>query len=239
MSRVRGTSMPCGPGATGAGHARSGWIREANGPPTPMQARDLAGVAPAEGSMCRPTWSSTPSSGSSRQQRCLPVYGGVTGWAVLALAGGVWFDGLTSAWSGGLPVTSRRRRLDDQLAADRRVGGDDRARSTLTVLDGVPVTSTLRAVVSSCDTPPTSARPSGASGWRRTPTWSRSTRWPPTPGCGRAPVFRRGSDPAVPQRRSLADENCWSPPRVRDGDLRARCGTAAAVVQPPGLRPLR
>ena len=119
-------------------------------------------------------------------------------------------------------------------AGIRRVGGGIAPRD-LTVVDGVPLTTAVHAVVfrHAARRRRSRGRP-GTSPWRRTPTWSRSTRRPPTRGCGRAPASAGLASPGVGAASLLADGELLVAAGGRDApDLEARCGLPRPLCNHP------
>ncbi len=76
----------------------------------------------------------------------LPAYGGVTGWAALAWAGGKWFDGLAPDGRTTLPVWLATSCADVRSQPGLRVSAEGLDPRDLTELDGLPITSLVRAV---------------------------------------------------------------------------------------------
>jgi hypothetical protein len=76
----------------------------------------------------------------------LPAYGGVTGWAALAWAGGKWFDGLAPDGRTPLPVWLATSCADVRSQPGFRVSAEGLDPRDLTEIDGLPVTSLVRAV---------------------------------------------------------------------------------------------
>lgn len=76
----------------------------------------------------------------------LPAYGGVTGWAALAWAGGRWFDGLAPDGRTPLPVWLATTCADVRSQRGISISAEGLDPRDLTELDGLPITTLVRAV---------------------------------------------------------------------------------------------
>jgi len=76
----------------------------------------------------------------------LPAYGGVTGWAALAWAGGRWFDGIAPDGRTTLPVWLATSCSDIRSQPGIRVSAEGLDPRDLTEIDGLPVTTLVRSV---------------------------------------------------------------------------------------------
>ena len=76
----------------------------------------------------------------------LPSYGGVTGWASLRWAGGVWFDGTTAEGRGLRPITLATGYADVLNQPGVQISQERLNPRDLLVVDGLAVTSNVRSV---------------------------------------------------------------------------------------------
>ena len=76
----------------------------------------------------------------------LPAYGGVTGWAALRWAGGVWFDGLSHGGRAQLPVVVATSHCDVRHQPGIWDSSEGLDPGDLTELDGLRVTTAVRSV---------------------------------------------------------------------------------------------
>lgn len=76
----------------------------------------------------------------------LPAYGGVTGWAALRWCGGWWFEGLTAEGRGERPVVLATGPSDVRSQQGTLVSAEGLDPRDLTEVDGLRLTSLVRAV---------------------------------------------------------------------------------------------
>ncbi len=143
----------------------------------------------------------------------LPAYGGVTGWAGLRWLGGVWFDGLALGGRETLPVTLAVGDSTITSQAGIHVSEEAIAPRDLTVVDGMPVTTAVYAVVflmrHASDDREASKHLAMAAYSDLVSIDEAAAYAGLRPRTGLSAWF------GIPRCRSgilLAEENCWSPP---------------------------
>ena len=163
----------------------------------------------------------------------LPAYGGVTGWAALRWAGGLWFDG---AGARRPDATAGRAERSAATSREQRGGagvrGGPRTREDLTELDGLRDEDTGGRVLLRDAVRPVAA----------------GARWPPsTWPCDDDLVRRRARGvrrraprwTGIPRCRdaiALADENSWSPRETTCAWSGRRRGLPRPLCNVAGLR---
>ncbi|WP_205472144.1 hypothetical protein [Nocardioides sp. SYSU D00038] len=138
----------------------------------------------------------------------VPAYGGVTGWAALRWSGAAWFDGTRPGGVGPRPVSIAVTHDEIRPQPGVAVSSERLPPHDLTVVDGLPVTTSVRSLTFEMRYAPDDRRAVVAMDMAAhadlvsideagdyTATWLNG--WTGVPRCRRA--------------LTLADENSWSP----------------------------